>query len=1000
MKTGSLCSLLLLCLLGSLPSAWITAAPLGRITGIIVDASTGEALPGANVRIDGTSLGAASDADGRYTISGVPAGSHTLIATYIGYQQQEREIVAADGETLVENFELEWQSVEGEEIVVTAQVAGQLAAINEQFSDRTIKNVVSRDRIQELPDNNAAESIGRLPGIAIQRSGGEANKVAIRGLAPKFNTVTVNGVRLPTTDPNDRSVDLSLVSSNILDGIEVRKAITPDMDGDAIGGNIDLRLRNAPSGLLFDLLAQGGYTGLQEDLGNYKFVGTVSNRFFSDRLGAIATFNVDRYNRSADKVGIGWQSGQRNPLTDSLDTRFDSFNLREETILRDRAGGSLLLDYTLPSGRITANAFYNALSNDGLYRRYAPTVDNLQASVQMDNSTTSILTSGLGIEQDLGFLKYDAQVSYTTSRRDTPENYLWEFQNDGSALDTLGRSDLFGYSAFDVWNEIKQDSSISLTSIWVDSNQLDEDQFGVQLNLQTPIRIGDLLGGYVKAGGKLRWLDRVYDRERDGRQGLRYPDGHNNSRDCLLNVLGPDWAERYALTDSLYTPGIPIELLQLDFDRADEFLDGDFGLGTVPDEDLLMELTRALQSEACQSEYVHNSIESLGQDYDGIEQYQAGYVMAELNIGRYVTIIPGVRYERDFSRYNGQRFREVVNAFRDGPPADLEDLEVERDNAFWLPMVHVDIRPLEWLSLRMARTETISRPNFNQYAPITSINNTGSFIRAAASQLRPAQATNYDASAQLVSGSFGLFGVSWFRKTINDLILDVQYPTQLFVVDGDTTIIGVPEGSNVPDGWLGQAPNLQTTINNQEPAKYWGFEVEWQTNFPYLPGVLRGLVLNVNYTRGWSETTYHYYQKDREYITGSRPPQYTYSITDTTRTGRMPGQSAHLFNATLGIDYKGFSTRLSYLYQSNTASFISTNNPLADDFVGAYSRFDVSVRQKLGVGLEVFANLNNLNNRPDRNFTGQRSTDGFVETYPSYRELYGYTIDVGARYRF
>jgi len=98
------------------------------------------------------------------------------------------------------------------EIVVTAQVAGQLAAINEQFSDRVVKNVVSRDRIQELPDNNAAESIGRLPGVAIQRSGGEANKVAIRGLSPKFNTVTVNGVRLPTTDPNDRSVDLSLVS--------------------------------------------------------------------------------------------------------------------------------------------------------------------------------------------------------------------------------------------------------------------------------------------------------------------------------------------------------------------------------------------------------------------------------------------------------------------------------------------------------------------------------------------------------------------------------------------------------------------------------------------------------------------------------------------------------------------------------------------------------------------------------------------------------------------
>lgn len=1004
MKTGSLCSLLLLCLLGSLSSAWATTAPLGRITGTIVDASTGEALPGANVRINGTSLGAATDADGHYTIPGIPAGSHTLIVTYIGYQPKERAVVVSDGATLVEDFELEWQSVEGEEIVVTAQVAGQLAAINEQFSDRTIKNVVSRDRIQELPDNNAAESIGRLPGVAIQRSGGEANKVSIRGLAPKFNTVTVNGVRLPTTDPNDRSVDLSLVSSNILDGIEVRKAITPDMDGDAVGGNIDLRLRDAPSGLLFDLLAQGGYTGLQEELGNYKVVGTVSNRFFNERLGAIATFNVDGYDRSADKVGINWNSDDANPDTGERDTRFNDFDLREETVFRSRAGGSLLLDYRIPSGSITGNAFYNSLSNEALVRRYQPSVNNLSSSIEDTDTRTSILTSGLGIEQDLGPISYDVQAFYTLSRQRAPNNYIWEFQKDGSAL-TVGRAELYGFSANDVYNLVLHDDSTTLTSIWVDENRLDEDQMGLQMNVQAPFQAGDWFSGYVKGGGKLRWLDRVYDRERMGRQGLRYPDGYNNTSECLLEVLGPEWEERFNRADSLYNSiGLPLGLILLDYERREEFLDGDLGLGPVPDEDLLMQLTRGLQSEACASEYISNSIESLGQDYDGIERYQAGYVMASLNIGRYVTIIPGVRYERDFSRYNGQRFREVVNAFRDGPPADLEDLQVERDNAFWLPMVHVDIRPQPWLAVRLARTETISRPNYNQYAPITRINNTSSFIRAAASQLRPVQAVNYDASVQLVSGSFGLIGVSGFYKEINDLILDVEYPTQRYVIDGDTTILGVPEGSNVPEGWLeGASPQLQTTVNNEEPAEYWGYELEWQTNFPYLPGVLKGVVLNLNYTRGFSETTYHFFRKERTYIEGSRPPQYTYAIIDTTRTGRMPGQAAHIFNATLGFDYKGFSTRLSYLYQSNTASSINSRERLIDSYVGPYSRFDLSIRQKMGIGLELFANLNNLNNRPDRNFTGQATDDPnyeFTETYESYRELYGYTIDIGARYRF
>ena len=117
----------------------------------------------------------------------------------------------------------------------------------------------------------------------------------------------------------------------------------------------------------------------------------------------------------------------------------------------------------------------------------------------------------------------------------------------------------------------------------------------------------------------------------------------------------------------------------------------------------------------------------------------------------------------------------------------------------------------------------------------------------------------------------------------------------------------------------------------------------------------------------------------------------------------MPGQAAHIFNATLGFDYKGFSTRISYLYQSNTAAYVSPRERLIDSYVGPYSRFDLSIRQKMGTGIELFANLNNLNNRPDRSFTGQDTDDPayeFTETYPSYRELYGYTIDLGVRYRF
>lgn len=778
------------------------------IRGTVTDRDTGDPLPGANVVLKGTLRGAATDVEGRFMILNVAPGQYTLIVSYLGYRSEEVVVTVVSGVSEVQvSVQLAWEGIVGQEVVITAQVAGQLAAINEQFSDVVVKNVVSRDRILELPDNNAAESIGRLPGVVILRSGGEATNVAIRGLLPKYNTVTVNGVRLPDTDPSNRQVDLSLISSNILDGIEVRKAITPDMDADAVGGNIDLRLRSAPAGWHYDVLVTGGYAGLQNYWGNYKVVGTVSNRLLEKRLGVMATFNADRYNRSADKLGIYWTADDINPQTGQREPRFNSFNLREETVFRGRLGGSLLLDYPIPKGQLQGNIFYNALQDDAFVYRYAPAVNSLDASVEDYDTRTSLLTSGLGIEQDWGAFKYDIQTFYTASRRNAPNNYIWEFGRDGTAL-SVGRAELFGLSPDSVWSLVRHDSTMQLTSIWVDAERLDEDQYGLQANFQRLFHLG-WISGFIKLGGKLRWLSRRFDRERNGRQGLRYPS--DTVEQCLLETLGPEWEARYQQADSVYgLPGLPIALIQKDYKRKEAFGGGQFGLGLIADDGLLMELTRALQASPCRAEYQNNTIESLGRDYDGIERYRAAYLMAQLKIGPYLTLIPGIRYERDYSRYNGQRFREVTSGYVYAPPADLAPLQVEREHIFWLPMVHLNVRPTSGIAVKLARTETLSRPNYYQYAPITSINTWRSFIWAANAKLRPSHATNYDATLQLASSRLGLFGISAFYKRIDDLLIEVEFPAQLFRdANGDTVVIGVPQGTNVPQAWLiGASPQL------------------------------------------------------------------------------------------------------------------------------------------------------------------------------------------------
>lgn len=200
-------------------SSFAMASMVAQIGGVVKDAQTGDPLPGANVLLLGTGFGASTGVNGTYKVLSVPSGSYTIRVTYIGYDPKEIAIEVQDGIEVKQDFKLEPVGVQGEAVVVTAQALGQNQAINQQLIAPAIVNVVSAARIQELPDANAAESIGRLPGVSILRNGGEGNQVVIRGLQPKYNNVTVDGVRMSSSNANDRSADLSMISPNMLEGI-------------------------------------------------------------------------------------------------------------------------------------------------------------------------------------------------------------------------------------------------------------------------------------------------------------------------------------------------------------------------------------------------------------------------------------------------------------------------------------------------------------------------------------------------------------------------------------------------------------------------------------------------------------------------------------------------------------------------------------------------------------------------------------------------------------
>jgi TonB-dependent receptor len=948
-----------------------------RIFGKVTELGSDESLLGANVIIKGTSVGTSVDLDGNYIIQNVRPGLYTLEVTYIGFKPISREIVVnADQRTLEVNFQMEWQGVVGDDVIVTAQARGQMAAINQQRTSNTITNIVSSDRIQELPDVNAAESIGRLPGVAIQRSGGEANKIAIRGLSPKYNTVTVNGVRVPSVDTRDRSVDLSLVSSNMLDGIEVTKALTPDKDADAIGGTVDLRLRTAPDKLFADLQLSGGYTALQGTTGNYKIVGSTGKRFLDKKLGLIVGFNADSYDRSADQFSGGYELIPDPQNGNVLTPNVTSLNLRENSNTRRRLGGNALVDYTFGQGKVVWNTFYNYLGNEGSTRTNEFAIGSNRHKYSLSESVgdASIFTSSLNVEQNLDWLKFDLGASYSASLNEHPNDYYWDFMEESA----FNGADL-GLIRFAPPASIPPVFKNNIENTYfnylnITNRKTTEQQSGITANIEIPYSFSRQVNGYIKFGGKYRRMDRSHDQEEIGR-GMYYG-GDQEARNIVAQQF-PNLGLETGMNR------FPLTFFQDDYSR-DNFLNGEFPIGYTLNGGILRQVTDILSPYF---NYIGQS--SLSNDYEGMEEYGAVYAMTELNFGSYITLMPGVRYETEYTDYSakfalGSEDRALGV---DGLPTTVayRDTSTTRRNQHLLPMIHLQIKPVEWVNLRLAYTHTISRPSFTQFAPITYVSRFRDWLSAPNTQLKTSTAVNYDAALSVYRNKLGFFTISAFYKEISGLIWGVNFP----LLQGQTIL---PE-INIPN--LNGVPRVGTSLNNDYLATVKGIEFDWQTSFWYLPSFLKGLVLNVNLTVLESETKYPQFSRQSIAIEPRplRPPFTRDVIVDTFRVGRMPDQPSSIANITIGYDYKGFSIRASYLYQSDILRSLASNAE-NDQYTQDYYRYDLSVKQQLPYNLQVFGNFNNLNNRADRNYQSS------IGNYPTFIEYYGFTMDLGVRYQF
>ncbi|NLR82946.1 TonB-dependent receptor [Chitinophaga eiseniae] len=233
------------------------------IRGTITDAKSNRPLQGAYVHLDGAHLRMTTDATGNYEFAGVKPGEYKLKVSFIGYQKFEQKVALAGVQVLNVPLTPGIAALHG--VSVFGKINGETDAAS-RSSEKTannITNVIGAHAMERSPDINAANVLQRVSGVTIQRNSGADQAYAIvRGLEPRYNTTLINGIKISSPDEKSRYVSLDVVPSDLLQRIEVSKSLLPEMEGDAIGGTVNLIFKDAPDAPLFKAMAAMGYSNI------------------------------------------------------------------------------------------------------------------------------------------------------------------------------------------------------------------------------------------------------------------------------------------------------------------------------------------------------------------------------------------------------------------------------------------------------------------------------------------------------------------------------------------------------------------------------------------------------------------------------------------------------------------------------------------------------------------------------------------------------------------
>src|SRR5260370_4820666 len=346
-----LCSfpLFLVCLLWLNPVAQAQTGR-GSISGRVAD-SSGGALIGAQVSIESQGLSTVSDAKGQFFINDLEPGSYAVTVTYVGFKAFTQTVNVTAGHAASVEVKLEVESQNLQVLVTAERASGEAEEVNREITADNIVQVLSSDVIRSLPNANMADALGRLPSVTIERDEGEGKYVQVRGTEPRLTNTTIDGINVPSPESFARQIKFDAIPADIVESVDINKTLQANMDGDGIGGSINLVTKTAGERPTINVSGMGGYTPIANGRRLVETTGTVGQRFGANkRFGALLGGSYDWNGRGIDDT---------EPVPDIANfgtppqaRHFDQADIREYVYYRSRWGLAGSADHQ-PSGGST-----------------------------------------------------------------------------------------------------------------------------------------------------------------------------------------------------------------------------------------------------------------------------------------------------------------------------------------------------------------------------------------------------------------------------------------------------------------------------------------------------------------------------------------------------------------------------------------------------------------------------------------------------------------------